>query len=113
MFCAFFMFILSGLCFCFSYMGTDLPKNYNEARAITFSMLLFCLSWAIFYTAEFMSYSTSAQVVKIVVELSSLYGIMLSYFIPKSFIIVFQPLKNTQEYFQAAIQSYTQTISRM
>ncbi|XP_031421479.1 taste receptor type 1 member 1-like [Clupea harengus] len=108
-----FMWILSGLCFCFSYMGTDLPKNYNEARAITFSMLLFCLSWAIFYTAEFMSYSTSAQVVKIVVELSSLYGIMLSYFIPKSFIIVFQPLKNTQEYFQAAIQSYTQTISRM
>ncbi|XP_076137403.1 taste receptor type 1 member 1-like [Alosa pseudoharengus] len=107
------MLILSGLCFCFSYMGTDLPKNYNEAKAITFSMLLFCLSWAIFITADLMSHTKYVQVVKIVVELSCLYGIMFSYFIPKSFIIVFQPVKNTQEYFQASIQSYTQTISRM
>ncbi|XP_076132099.1 taste receptor type 1 member 1-like [Alosa pseudoharengus] len=107
------MLILSGLCFCFSYMGTDLPKNYNEAKAITFSMLLFCLSWAIFVTADLMSHTKYVQVVKIVVELSCLYGIMFSYFIPKSFIIVFQPAKNTQEYFQASIQSYTQTISRM
>ncbi|XP_042563467.1 taste receptor type 1 member 2-like [Clupea harengus] len=113
MFCAFFMFILSGLCFCFSYMGTDLPKNYNEARAITFSMLLFCLSWAIYITASMVSHSKYVLVIQAVVELSCLYGIMFSYFIPKSFIIVFQPLKNTQEYFQAAIQSYTQTISRM
>ncbi|KAL2103357.1 hypothetical protein ACEWY4_000225 [Coilia grayii] len=108
-----FLWIISGLCFCFSYMGTDLPKNYNEAKAITFSILLFCLSWAIFFTAEFMSHSKYVQVVKAVVELSCLCGIMFSYFVPKCFIIVFQPLKNTQEYFQASIQSYTRTISRM
>ncbi|XP_062393594.1 taste receptor type 1 member 1-like [Sardina pilchardus] len=107
------MLILSGLCFCFSYMGTDLPKNYNEAKAITFSMLLFCLSWAIFITADLLSHTKYVQVVKIVVELGCLYGIMFSFFIPKSFIIVFQPVRNTQEYFQASIQSYTQTRSRM
>ncbi|XP_062396167.1 taste receptor type 1 member 1-like [Sardina pilchardus] len=108
-----FMLILSGLCFCFSYLGTDLPKNYNEAKAITFSMLLFWLSWAIFITADLLAKTKYVQVVKIVVELSCLYGIMFSYFIPKSFIIVFQTARNTQEYFQASIQSYTQTISRM
>ncbi|XP_076132964.1 taste receptor type 1 member 1-like [Alosa pseudoharengus] len=107
------MWILSGLCFWFSYMGKDLPKNYNEAKAITFGMVLFCLSWAAYITAYVLSHSKYIQVVKIVVELSCLYGILFCYFIPKSFIIVFQPQKNTQEYFQNAIQSYTKNISRM
>ncbi|XP_062396165.1 taste receptor type 1 member 1-like [Sardina pilchardus] len=106
------MWILSGLCFWFSYMGTDLPKNYNEGKAITFSMVMFCLSWASYITAYLSSHCKYIQVVKIVVELSCLYGILFCYFIPKSFIIVFQPQKNTQEYFQNAIQSYTKTISR-
>ncbi|XP_031421480.1 taste receptor type 1 member 1-like [Clupea harengus] len=112
-FSLFFMGGVSALCLLFSYMGTDLPKNYNEAKAITFSILLCHLSWVIFVTADVISRSKYVQFVKAVSELSSLYGIMFSYFIPKSFIIVFHPLKNTQEYFQAAIQSYTQTISRM
>ncbi|KAL2103358.1 hypothetical protein ACEWY4_000226 [Coilia grayii] len=105
--------IISALCFCFSYMGTDLPKNYNEAKSITFSILLFYLSWVVYFTAYILSSSKVVQVVKVVVDLCSLYGVMVTYFIPKCFVIVFQPLKNTQEYFQTSIQSYTQTISRM
>ncbi|XP_062396169.1 taste receptor type 1 member 1-like [Sardina pilchardus] len=111
--CIILMFILSGLCFCFSYLGTDLPKNYNEAKGITFSMLLFWLSWAVFLTATLVSRTKYVQMIKALVELNCLYAIMVSYFIPKSFIIVFQPAKNTPEYFQQAIQSYTQTVGRM
>ncbi|XP_063063874.1 taste receptor type 1 member 1-like [Engraulis encrasicolus] len=107
------LWLISGLCFCFSYMGTDLPKNYNEAKGITFSVMLFCLCWAIFFTSEIVSKSKYVQVVKAVVEMCCLCGIMFSYFAPKCCIILFQPAKNTQEYFQASIQSYTQTISRM
>ncbi|KAG5282111.1 hypothetical protein AALO_G00052330 [Alosa alosa] len=65
--CVILMSILSGLCFCFSYMGTDLPKNYNEAKAITFSMFLFCLSWAVFFTASLVSHSKYVQVIKALV----------------------------------------------
>ncbi|CAJ1085528.1 taste receptor type 1 member 1-like [Xyrichtys novacula] len=43
---------LGSLCFIFSYMGKDLPKNYNEAKAITFCLLLLILTWIIFATIQ-------------------------------------------------------------
>ncbi|XP_062396164.1 taste receptor type 1 member 1-like [Sardina pilchardus] len=104
---------VSGVCFLLAYMGKDLPKNYNEAKAISFCILMSFLSWTVFVQAFMLSRTKYVQLIRAVVELSCLYGIMFSYFIPKTFIIVFQPGKNTQEYFQASIQSYTQTISRM
>uniref|UniRef100_A0AAY4CY81 G-protein coupled receptors family 3 profile domain-containing protein n=1 Tax=Denticeps clupeoides TaxID=299321 RepID=A0AAY4CY81_9TELE len=108
-----FTWFLSFLCFCFSYMGTDLPKNYNEAKAITFSLLLFYVSWIVNFTTFLMSKDKYVQLVDAAAELFSAYGILFSYFLPKSYIIVFEPQKNTQEFFQSSIQSYTQTISRM
>uniref|UniRef100_A0A3Q0T980 Uncharacterized protein n=1 Tax=Amphilophus citrinellus TaxID=61819 RepID=A0A3Q0T980_AMPCI len=44
--------------------------------------------------------------------LSSLYSFLLWYFLPKCYIIIFQPHKNTQQYFQGLIQNYTKTISQ-
>ncbi|XP_062854598.1 taste receptor type 1 member 1-like [Trichomycterus rosablanca] len=109
----FFTWSLSVLCFSFSYMGTDLPKNYNEAKSITFSMLLFYISWSFYFTANMISADPHVQLLNAVAQLFSLYGILMSYFIPKSYVIVFQPKKNTQAYFQTSIQTYTQTMSRM
>uniref|UniRef100_A0A8B9KJB1 Taste receptor type 1 member 1-like n=1 Tax=Astyanax mexicanus TaxID=7994 RepID=A0A8B9KJB1_ASTMX len=108
-----FILSLSILCFFFSYMCADLPKDYNEAKSITFSMLLFYISWCVYFTAGMIYDGVQIQLINSVAQLSSLYGILLSYFIPKSYVIVFQPKKNTQAYFQTTIQSYTQTISRM
>ncbi|XP_072537148.1 taste receptor type 1 member 2.2 [Salminus brasiliensis] len=104
---------LSVLCFFFSYMCADLPKDYNEAKSITFSMLLFYISWCIYFTASMIYEGVLIQLIDAAAQLFSLYGILLSYFIPKSYVIVFQPKKNTQAYFQTTIQNYTQTISRM
>ncbi|KAK7884857.1 hypothetical protein WMY93_027980 [Mugilogobius chulae] len=44
------VFLLCFLCFVFSYMGKELPKNYNEAKAITFCLLLLILTWILFAT---------------------------------------------------------------
>ncbi|KAL7827513.1 hypothetical protein SRHO_G00332310 [Serrasalmus rhombeus] len=104
--------LLSFLCFFFSYMCADLPKNYNEAKSITFSILFFYISWCLYFTANMISRAVYIQLLYAVAQLSSLYAILLSYFIPKSYIIVFQPKKNTQAYFQTSIQNYTQNISR-
>ncbi|XP_066500895.1 taste receptor type 1 member 2.2 [Hoplias malabaricus] len=104
--------IQSIFCFFFSYMCADLPKNYNEAKSITFSMLLFYISWCLYFTANMISKAIYVQLLNAVAQLSSLYSILLSHFIPKSYIIVFQPQKNTQAYFQTSIQNYTQNISR-
>ncbi|XP_038578811.1 taste receptor type 1 member 1 [Micropterus salmoides] len=106
------LFSLCSLCFIFSYMGKDLPKNYNEAKAITFCLLLLILTWIIF-TTEYMLYrGKHIPTLNALAVLSSLYSFLLWYFLPKCYIIIFKPHKNTQQYFQGLIQNYTKTISQ-
>ncbi|XP_077940274.1 taste receptor type 1 member 1-like isoform X3 [Gasterosteus aculeatus] len=95
------------LCFVFSYMGKDLPKNYNEAKAITFCLLLLILTWIIFATGSLLYRSKDIQTLNALAILSSLYSFLLWYFMPKCYIIIFQSHRNTQEYFQGLIQNYT------
>ncbi|XP_036390088.1 taste receptor type 1 member 1-like [Megalops cyprinoides] len=109
----FFIGFLCVSCFTFSYMGTDLPKNYNEARSITFCMLLFCTAWVSYFTLYFIYKGKYLLVFNALSMLTSSYSIVFTYFVPKSYIIVFQPEKNTQAHFQSSIQDYTQKISRM
>ncbi|XP_054464955.1 taste receptor type 1 member 2-like [Anoplopoma fimbria] len=103
---------LCSLCFIFSYMGKDLPKNYNEAKAITFCLLLLILTWIIFATEYLLYHGKNIQTLNALAVLSSLYSFLLWYFLPKCYIIIFQPHRNTQEYFQGLIQNYTKTISQ-
>ncbi|XP_062282677.1 taste receptor type 1 member 1-like [Scomber scombrus] len=103
---------LSALCFIYSYMGKDLPKNYNEAKAITFCLLLVMLTWIIFTTESVLYHGKYIQALNALAVLSSLYSFMLWYFLPKCYIIIFQPQRNTQQYFQGLIQTYTKTISQ-
>ncbi|XP_020778156.2 taste receptor type 1 member 1-like [Boleophthalmus pectinirostris] len=104
--------ILCFLCFVFSYMAKELPKNYNEAKAITFCLLLLALTWIIFATVFILYRGKHLQSLNALAVLSSLYSFLLWYFLPKCCIILFQPEKNTQQYFQGLIQSYTKTISQ-
>ncbi|XP_041802279.1 taste receptor type 1 member 1-like [Chelmon rostratus] len=103
---------LCSLCFIFSYMGKDLPKNYNEAKAITFCLLLLILTWIIFATVYMLYRGKYIQTLNALAVLSSLYSFLLWYFLPKCCIMIFQPHKNTQQYFQGLIQNYTKTISQ-
>nr|XP_043893522.1 taste receptor type 1 member 1-like [Solea senegalensis] len=106
------LLLLCSLCFVFSYMGKDLPKNYNEAKVITFCLLLLILTWTGFAT-EFMLYrGKQIETHNALAILSSLYSFLLWYFLPKCYIILYQPHKNTQKYFQDLIQNYTKTISQ-
>ncbi|XP_053480455.1 taste receptor type 1 member 1-like, partial [Ictalurus furcatus] len=107
------LWFLSIVCFCFSYMGKDLPKSYNEAKNITFSLLVFYLGWIAYFTAYIVFRGAYIQLLNAVAQLSSSYGIVISFYMPRAYIIIFQPKKNTQAYFQSSIQTYTQTLSRM
>ncbi|XP_047462121.1 taste receptor type 1 member 1-like [Mugil cephalus] len=104
--------LMCSLCFIFSYMGKDLPKNYNEAKAITFCLLLLIFTWIVFATVYMLYRGKYIQILNALAVLSSLYSFLLWYFLPKCYIIIFQPHKNTQQYFQGLIQSYTKTISQ-
>ncbi|XP_029975143.1 taste receptor type 1 member 1-like [Salarias fasciatus] len=107
-----FLLSLCFLCFIFSYMGKDLPKNYNEAKSITFCLLLFILTWIAFATVYVLYNGTYIQTLNALGVLFSLFSFLLWYFLPKCLIIILQPQRNTQQYFQGLIQSYTKTISQ-
>ncbi|XP_075898403.1 taste receptor type 1 member 1-like [Nelusetta ayraudi] len=106
------LLLLCILCFIFSYMGKDLPKNYNEAKSITFCLLLLVLTWIVFATVFTLYRGKHIHTLNSLAILSSLYSFLWWYFFPKCYMIVFQPHKNTQKYFQGLIQSYTKTISQ-
>ncbi|MED6261115.1 hypothetical protein ATANTOWER_001058, partial [Ataeniobius toweri] len=112
-YCTFLLIVLLGcLCFIFSYMGKDLPKNYNEAKAITFCLLLLILTWTLFVTIYMLYHGRFIQSLNALAVLCSLYSFLLWYFLPKCYIIIFQSHKNTPQYFQGLIQNYTKTISK-
>ncbi|KAM3617037.1 uncharacterized protein V6R79_001525 [Siganus canaliculatus] len=104
--------LLCLLCFIFSYMGKDLPKNYNEAKSITFCLMLLILTWTICGTVFIVYRGKYNQILNALAVLSSLYSFLLFYFLPKCYIIIFQSHKNTQQYFQSLIHSYTNAISQ-
>ncbi|XP_072304660.1 taste receptor type 1 member 1-like [Eucyclogobius newberryi] len=106
------LLVLCWLCFTFSYMGKDLPKNYNEAKSITFCLLLIIFTWVAFATQFILNNGKYIEPLNAMAVLSSLYSFLLWYFIPKCYIILLQPQRNTSKYFQGLIQSYTKTMSQ-
>ncbi|XP_077313714.1 taste receptor type 1 member 2-like [Lithobates pipiens] len=99
--------ILSLLCFTFSYMGKELPKNYSEAKCITFAMLIFFVVCISFFTAQLIDVGEYITAINAGLAWLSLMGIKGGYFFPKCYIIFCHPQFNTTKYFQTTIQSYT------
>ncbi|XP_020781486.2 taste receptor type 1 member 1 [Boleophthalmus pectinirostris] len=99
--------ILSMLCFFLSYLGKDLPANYNEAKCVTFSLMVYMISWISFFTLYLISrgpFTVAAHVFAILFSVLAFYG---GYFLPKIYIIMFKPELNTTAHFQNCIQMYT------
>uniref|UniRef100_A0A3B5BIF2 Taste receptor type 1 member 1-like n=1 Tax=Stegastes partitus TaxID=144197 RepID=A0A3B5BIF2_9TELE len=96
----------------FLFYAVYLPKNYNEAKAITFCLLLLILTWILFATEYMLYRGKYIHTFNALAVLSSLYSFLLWYFLPKCYIIILQPHKNTPQYFQGLIQNYTKTISQ-
>ncbi|XP_020778158.2 LOW QUALITY PROTEIN: taste receptor type 1 member 1-like [Boleophthalmus pectinirostris] len=107
--CVTLLVLLCFLSFIVSYMGKDLPKNYNEAKTITFCLCLLILTWILYSTIFILYRGKYIQTVSALAILSSLYSFLLWYFCPKCYIIRFQPEKNTQQYFQGLIKTYIKT----
>ncbi|XP_047647240.1 taste receptor type 1 member 1 isoform X2 [Phacochoerus africanus] len=93
--------------FACSYLGKDLPENYNEAKCVTFSLLLNFVSWITFFTVASVYQGKYLAAVNVFAMLSSLSGGFSGYFLPKCYIILCRPDLNSTEHFQASIQDYS------
>ncbi|XP_061591008.1 taste receptor type 1 member 1 [Cololabis saira] len=98
--------LLSMLCFSFSYMGKDLPANYNEAKCVTFSLMVYMISWISFFTLYLINRETFTMAAQVFATLLSVLAFLAGYFLPKMYIIVLKPQMNTTAHFQNCIQMY-------